>query len=302
MKGARRAALVVAAAIATGATWVAAETYVIPVVVSGVPGVAGSFWDSEVRITKLFYQGAVHVRRAWVALRDGSVVDDPASAPSWVLAEDGMRMLVVTGSDLLARTGATQGAVALDVEGEADVFLHVAETRRAPRLVDGDGTACCLPGSGQAMRVLPEPLVGPSHASWATAGTGTFRINVGLVNPNSAPIEVRVRLYPFLSGNGIPPFVWYSPWAGIPWTSVTLPGMRWIQVNSPYETVMCAGTLEPHCPTPGHPFERPVGPAVIEFVPSSSDPYYAYVSLVYSPTNDPEFVQVLPGGLEVPTD
>jgi len=52
-------ALAIAALVGMAAPWVTAETYVVPVVVSGVPGLAGSFWDSEVRITKLSHQGAV---------------------------------------------------------------------------------------------------------------------------------------------------------------------------------------------------------------------------------------------------
>lgn len=291
--------LAAASALAASA---AGETYVIPVVVSGVPGLNGSYWDSEVRVVKLSYASTVTVRRNWVALPGGGLADDPGTAPTWTLGPNNLVMVVLTGADLLTGMGATSGAVALEIDGGADVFLHVTDTKGAARLRDASGVACCLPGSGQVMRILPQPLLGASRAGFATAGSGMFRINVGLVNPNSVPIDVRVRLMPFDSAYGVPPFVWQSPWAGLPNVVVTVPPLGWVQLNSPYERLMCSGTVNPFCASPESPLARPPGPVALEFLPTSDRAYHAYVSLIYSPTNDPEFVPVVPGGFDLPSN
>jgi hypothetical protein len=124
---------VVAAVLAIGPVRAVAETVVLPVVARGVPGINGSVWDSEVRISGPRRFTGISVRRAWVALRDGGFVDDSATAPHWVfptmVMPAGMPypqlFIVLTGDQLLQATDASKGAVALEIEGTGNhVFLH----------------------------------------------------------------------------------------------------------------------------------------------------------------------------------
>jgi hypothetical protein len=303
-------ALSIAAVAMAAAMPAAAETYVLPVVVSGVPGVAGSFWDSEVRIVKLSPSTTVTVRRAWVALPHGGFEDDPASAPSWRLpAAEGLTMLILRGADLLGGVASNRAAIGLEVEGEADIHLHVANTEGLPPLADDRFLPCCLPGSGQLLQAQAVPLVGRSRATWVTTGANTtlnnlFRANVGIVNPNPAPLRVLLEAFPYsaLGPSELP--VWRSPTVGVPTAAIDIPAWGWVQADNLLERgPMCEGTINPICWSPPNAGPRywPPKAFVFQFLPQSDAPYYAYVSLVYSPTNDPEFVPVLPGGLEVPT-
>lgn len=280
------------------------ETYLIPVVVAGVPGLEGSYWDSEVRIVKLSTSGTVTVRRAWVALRGGGFQDDPTTAPSWSLpASEGLAMLVLPGSGLLAGVSSNRAAIGLDIDGAVDVFVHVVDTKKQPPLTDDRQLPVCLPGSGQLLRALTSPLVGCSRATWVTTGADAslrslFRANVGIVNPNPVPLRVVLQAFPFsaLGAEELP--VWRSPYVGVPSGEINVPPWGWVQadnmlVNGP----MCEGTVNPICWGTGTPRYWPPKAFVFQFLPSTDKPYYAYVSLIYSPTNDPEFVPVLPGGL-----
>ena len=79
-----------------------AETFVIPVVVPGVAGKNGSYWETEVRVIRLSAVDPVTVRRSWVALPGGGFVDDPATAPTWVIQDPNeppklVDMLILTG-------------------------------------------------------------------------------------------------------------------------------------------------------------------------------------------------------------
>ena len=114
----------------------AAETFVLPAVVKGVPGMNGSFWETEVRILRMSLQEPFLVRRVWVATAEGGFVDDPTTAPRWEYPVAGFstgraRMLMLLGSDLLAGVTAASGAVAIETEGSAVVYLRTTNTANA---------------------------------------------------------------------------------------------------------------------------------------------------------------------------
>ena len=206
--GGRRAVcwvVMLAAALAMGAVQAGGETVVLPVVVSGIPGINGSFWDSEVRIAGLNLTPPGPIRRLWVALPGGGFVDDPAVAPAWSfppLACPGTcfaaGLVLLTGEQLLQGTGASKGAVALDVSGTGNsVFLHNSNTLGQPRLPqDAQGPACCLPGNGQLVRGLTQPLVGWGLIPWVTAGRSPYRVSVGVINPTATARSLTVNVGP----------------------------------------------------------------------------------------------------------
>jgi len=275
---------------------VAGKTYVLPVVVKGVQGLNGSFWDSEVRILRLSVQQDVVVRRVWVALAGGGFVDDPATAPSWsfppLVPQLTARMVVLRGSDLLQGVSATHASVGLDIQGSVAVYLHNVNSQGSQ-----DGT---LLGSGQLAPGAPELFVGPVTIPWATVGQGSFRMSVGFVNPS--PTQLTLRVYPselwlvyhdpgledpryWLDANPLQPFL------------VTLPAWGWRQVDDIFSKALWCTDLDGCWRVPGggaHP-----GPHFLEAEPDDPQAsYFAYASIVYSPLNDPEFVAVIPGSVE----
>lgn len=273
----------------------AAEIVVLPVVARGVHGLNGSVWDSEVRITGPLLH---RIRRAWVALPDGGFVDDPVSAPQWVFPElawpSGMAfptyMVVLTGEQLLQSTNALKGAVALDIDGTGNhVFLHNANTLGQPRLPQGaDGPPCCLPGNGETISALTDPLVGEGLIPWITSGRSPYRVSVGLINPTSQRRTITIVLdYLQAYGPGTPSDGTF--WVG--WGAVTLAidlapwGFR--QVDD------LASVLLSQCPSCD--FLDRVTPSVIHVIdPGNQLPFYAYASVIWTPLNDPEFIAAVP--------
>ncbi len=291
----------VAASLCAG--WAAGASYVVPVVVGGVRGMNGSFWDSELRILQLSATQPVSVRRAWVALRSGGFVDDPATAPHWELpGVSGYTtlMIVLKGSDLLQGVNATHAAIGLEIEGPVDVSLWLANSEGQGRLPDSS-QECCLPGNGQLVHVRPQLIQGESHVSWATTGTGIFRSSLGLVNPNPEPLQVTVFAAMLGPGAGGPfalqPWQWSTTSTFGPLV-VTLPPWGWIQVDDLFHHMPCLYVpLGGLCPPPEQ-LTLPIGPGVLVLRPATSAPYYAYESLIYSPKSGPEFIVATPGALE----
>ena len=283
-----------------------AATYVVPVVVAGVPGLQESFWDSEVRVVAQAPGQALTVRRQWVALSGGGRADDPATAPEWSVQPDNAgytALLILTGSQLLSGTDASAGAVGLLVDGQAEVYLRVANSRGAPRLLSQNGAPCCFPGNGQTLALSPEPLSGPSHAALVTAASGTFRVNLGIVNPNDSPLHLDLSANVYGSSD-LP--------AGTAWTAlvdwpaygfIDIPALGWLQINGIFEHLLCFQSPQgvTFCGSPEVPYGWHPMPTLLKLRPGGPTPYYAYVSVVYSPANDPEFVPILPGDLEAPT-
>jgi hypothetical protein len=275
---------------------VAGETYVLPVVVKGVQGLSGSYWDSEIRILLLSRQQDIVVRRAWVALADGGFVDDPATAPSWSFPDLPpqltARMIVLKGSDLLQGVNATHASVGLDIPGRVAVYLHNVNSQ-------GSQEGALL-GSGQLGPGASVPVVGPVTIPWATAGDANFRMSVGFVNPSPTQLTLRVytsrvwRAFPgpeivdpryWLDANPLQPLV------------VALPPWGWRQVNDIFsKLILC--TLPSGC-WPDYAGSGYAGPQYMEVEPDDGQaPYFAYASIVYSPLNDPEFVSVILGSVE----
>jgi hypothetical protein len=286
-KGARWST-VLAAVTVIAAAQLGAETFVLPVVVRGVPGINGSFWDSEVRIMQLNLAEPVTVKRLWVATAAGGFADDPTTAPSWSLpffpANRGLAIL--TGADLLQGVDATHAAIALDVQGKAAVIVHNSNTLGAGRLPP---EFCCLPGNGQLTSALTAPIQGPSIIPWATSGKEVFRVNVGIINPNPVSATFHIRSESFGNGAGDSPY--WTPWAEATGFDVVLPPWGWIQVNDVFALLNVV--LQPG-PGSGTPLENWLLPASVIIGPLGDLPYYAYATPIYSPLNDPEFIVAEP--------
>ena len=282
----------------------AAETYVLPVVARGVPGKNGSYWDSEVRISgpNLSSTGG-DIKRVWVALPGGGFLDDPAAAPRWGFPSitcpgpcpDVITIVVLTGDQLLQGTDAPKGAVALEIEGTGNhVFLHNANTLGQPRLPQDDGgPPCCLPGNGQLIRALREPLIAQGFVPWIASGRSPYRVSVGVINPTPQSRTIAIALdHAFSVGrDGSPPDGTY--WLGNPvglnqsMLTIDLPPWGFRQIDD------LASVMLQRCPSCAW-LDR-VAPAAIYLVDSDTQlPFYAYASVIWTPLNDPEFVAAVP--------
>jgi hypothetical protein len=277
-----------------------AETYVLPVVARGVPGKNGSYWDSEVRIMGPNLLGPGPIRRLWVALPGGGFVDDPASAPLWAFPTltcpgscGPVGVVVLTGDQLLQGVDAAKGAVALEIEGTGNhVFLHNSNTLGQPRLPqDADGPACCLPGNGQLIGALREPLIGQGFIPWITSGRSPYRVSVGLINPTAQSRTITIDLERL------------DPWPR-PWPTEDPDGTYWLIRSSTTLAVDLlpwgfrqiddlASVMLQQCATCDW-LDR-VAPAAIYLLDSNPKlPFYAYASVIWTPLNDPEFIAAVP--------
>jgi hypothetical protein len=276
-----------------------AETVVLPVVARGVAGLNGSVWDSEVRILGpgRFLPGPV--RRLWVALPEGGFVDDPATAPQWRFPLPTcpdpclpLGIVVLTGDQLLQGTNASKGAVALEIEGTGShVFLRNSNTLGQPRLPqDDEGLGCCLPGNGQLIRALAEPLVGQGLIPWITSGRSPYRVSVGVINPTAQARTITIELE--VAGQTFP--LWPPGQAGTYWLqtssttlAIDLPPWGFRQVDN------LASVLLQECPL-CEGLDR-VAPAAIYLLDNGTQsPFYAYASVIWTPLNDPEFIAAVP--------
>jgi hypothetical protein len=264
-----------------------AATYVLPVIVRGVPGLNGSYWDSEVRIMQLNMAEPVTVKRLWVATAAGGNLDNELTAPSWALPFFGSvrGLAILTGNDLLQGIDGTHASVALDIQGRAAVIVHNTNTGGAGRLPP---EYCCLPGNGQLTSALTVPIQGPSIIPWATSGKNVFRVNIGIVNPNPVSVTFRIKGESLSNGAGNNPY--WTPWAplSIPGPGVVLPPWGWLQINDVF--ALLEGISQPGW---GYPVED-VLPASVIIEPLGGLPYYAYATPIYSPLNDPEFIAAIP--------
>lgn len=284
-----------------------AATYVLPVVVPGVKGAAGSYWDSEVRIIRLDMQHPLTVRRVWVALKGGGFTDDPSTAPSWTLPPPNgegyeYRMLLLTGSQLMTGVQDTHAAIALEIDGPAKVLLHNANTEGQPRIPPtADEWTCCLPGNGHMAAAATQLLVGPSYVPWATTG-GTespFRTNVGFINPGLTPLHLHVRVFLLFPYQMLVPPIPTQYWdqsldSLVPELEIDLPPLGWTQLNDFFANLQrctntsgCYSLIIPQ-------------PSLIQIDPVGGNGYLAYATPVYSPKNDPEFIWAEPGDVSLP--
>jgi len=282
----------------------APATYVLPVVVRGIQGAAGSYWDSEVRIIRLDMQNPLTVRRTWVALKAGGFTDDPSTAPSWTLPPPNpegyvYRMLILTGCDLMEGVSDSHAAIALDIDGPANVILHNANTEGQPPIPYGS-QMCCLPGNGHMAVAATQLLVGPSYVPWATSsGTESpFRTNVGFVNPSATPLHLHVRAFPLNPYQHLVPPVptpyWVEDGTLVPELDVDLPALGWLQLNDIFANLQ-ACTWVNGCWPLGIP-----QPSLIQIDPTGTSGYLAYATPIYTPKNDPEFIWAEPGDVSPP--
>lgn len=277
----------------------ATKLYVLPVVVDSVHGLAGSLWETQVRIVKVNRFDEIVIRRVWVCLEDGGFADDPATAPTWELPYGGNRgrSTLLPAADLLEGTGADRGAVALEVEG-GELLVDVS-------IIDVSLGGFMPPeryrpyGIGQTYSAVNAPQDEASHFSWLGGCYGErsltdycdnhYRNNIGLVNPNPEPMNIRVTVFPFVSSLSL---------VGDPEEGkvYTLPAFGWRQFAWPLNEIM------PIRETIFFLLTYPLyGVANVE--PEDDLPYHAYVSVVYttprgliSPrVNDPYFQLAQPG-------
>ena len=162
--------------LATG-SGVAGELHVLPVVADNVPGRNNSLWDTEVRIVSLNPGEDLVVRRKWVCLEGGGFEDDPATAPVWRMSDEifhenynypilmeNRRIIFLDGASLLQGSGTNVGAVALEIEGSAEVFARIANVRdEAGEAWDQWHSPFQLLGVGQLIRAGSRPLLGGTH-------------------------------------------------------------------------------------------------------------------------------------------
>ncbi|HPA82319.1 MAG TPA: hypothetical protein PLS95_15980 [Thermoanaerobaculales bacterium] len=122
------------------------------------------------------------------------------------------------------------------------------------------------------MPAFSERITGPCFIPWRT-WVGFFRHDLGIVNPNDAPMTFSVSAMPLHNT---------SPDEIAPPIQVALPAYGFIRINRvdeeldwQYPIVACA--------------------FIITVEPEDSRPYYADGSMVYPPTNDPEFIAPVSG-------
>lgn len=294
-------AMLLPAVLALVASSAAGATYVLPVVVSQVEGLEGSFWESEIRILRLDPTEPVTVRRAWVALRGGGFVDNPATAPKWSLTPDtrdfaSRRMLVLEGQMLLRGTGATHAAIGLEIEGAVKVMVRTANTENKMPPQGPGSPRVCLLGNGQLTFAATELIAGESYIPWisstrsdSSAHPALFRTNLGFVNPTPSRLRLSVQII----GSADPYFGWFSEagWTFQPTLKIDLPPWGWTQLNDVFAG-LCVFEVPWRCSLPAVPL-----PSYARIVPEGDGPYLAYASVIYSPTNDPELVWAEQGSL-----
>ena len=283
-----------------------AATYVLPVVVRGVPGAAGSYWDSEVRIIRLDMQHALTVRRAWVALKGGGFTDEPATAPTWTLPPPNpegydYRMLILTGADLMTGIADTHAAIGLDIDSPVKVILHNSNTEGQGRIPPTqDAWTCCLPGNGHMVQAATQYLVGPSYIPWVTSSgvESPFRTNVGFINPGAMPLHLHVVVFPLFPYQLLVPPVptpyWVDDAALVPEIDLDLPPLGWLQIND------VSANLQRCTNTSGcYPLSLPQ-PSLVQIDPTGMSGYLAYATPIDTPKNDPEFLWAEPGDVSPP--
>ena len=156
-------------------------------------------------------------------------------------------------------------------------------------------------GIGQTYGAVRTPNDGASHFSWLGGCYGErslssycdnhYRNNVGLLNPNPEPMDLRITVFPFISSLSLAA----NPEEG---EVFTLPAFGWRQFAWPldewlpiFETIYSISSFPLY------------GVANVE--PEDDLPYYAYVSVVYttppgvsSPrVSDPYFQLAEPGAI-----
>jgi hypothetical protein len=282
----------------------AQQLLVFPAVTDEQPGMNGSLWVTTALVVKEDPRDEVTIRRKWICLRGGGFADDPATAPTWSLAEwdPRDRMLHASGAELLTGTDATVGAVALEVDGGNVIASSNIMDVQWGEYSPDDKLAF---GQGQHVAGMLEPLDGPSHLPWLGGCTGTscetpsptqqyVRNNIGIINPNSEALVVQGTVLPFGYYNpnlgAEHPSEWITVSPEIFWKTIPAYGWRQFQWRSLQDYDLQWG---PFYPRSGY---------IISLTTDKELPYYAYASVVFTPDpssgvvfNDPMFIPAEPG-------
>ncbi len=300
----RRLLLTIAFSFVAGPT-LGQQLIVIPVIADEVLGVNNSIWQTEVQIIKKNSHDNLTVRRVWVCTGDGGFEEDPATATTWDMTQDDhlVRMLTLSGWELLSGTGKDLGAVALEITGgEAIVNARIADIYR------GSLDWRTPFGQGQAIPTNRDAILGPSHLPWlggcrnvpCTSSTiwDFYRVNIGVVNPNPTPLTITGLAIPFgYPSLGLTAELWNFT-HGYQTFTITIPPYGWHQF--PWRSNLVFGANiwgDPTVPTAGF---------VMSLLPDSDAPYLAYASTVFAPDpatgvpafNDPLFISAEPGFIE----
>ncbi|MCD4749449.1 MAG: hypothetical protein K8R59_08740 [Thermoanaerobaculales bacterium] len=278
----------------------AAEVYVLPAVAAGVEGDHGSLWETEVRILSVDPLAEIEIRRLWVCTPEGGFLDDPETGPRWMIwgLERGLQM---TGEELLGvESDLELGAVALEITGgEVLVNSYVADVS-VGETVPEVGQA--IYGLGQLIPAQTEALSGPSHLPWMGACAdfpdvysgsappcrSPYRNNIGLANPSPEPMVFTVRVLPMghLIEMGL-----YEPQPEE--FEIVVPPYGWKQTSwMPSWGYWEGWGVHAHYAVW----------TIVNLIPEDERPYYAYVSVVFSPEDpevtpfsDPSYIPAQPG-------
>ncbi len=302
----KRNLIVLAVLIAVSSPAWSQETIVFPAVTDEQPGRHDSLWVTSVRLFKVDPEPRVTVRRKWVCLPEGGFADDPATAPTWTMLERDPfdRVLVKWGGDLLSNTGATIGAIGLEIIGDTELLAHsvVMDVNRGSY-----HPGAWSFGQGQLVPAMREPLVGASHIPWIGGCRNDpcsqqpptrwdyLRNNIGIANPNPEPLTIRGKVIPI---SYMAEFFRFSEYPD-PEPEVFVKTIRpygWLQFRWVAEHFYGEDQwAQWQAPWPGF---------IISLTPDRDDlPYYAYASVVFTPDpdsdipvfNDPMFVPAEPG-------
>jgi hypothetical protein len=297
----RNRVLVVVSLLCACSVASAQQLLVFPAVTDEVPGLNDSLWVTMVRIVKADPRDAVTIRRTWVCLPGGGFVDDPATAPTWIMQSPPTqaRLLILSGHELLSDTGANLGAVGVEVEGgEVLAHAYVVDVLRgvyAPPLF--------AVGQGQLIPPYEAPMQGRSHIPWL-GGCANYpcsqdppdrwdhlRNNIGIVNANPEALS--------FSGTVVA-----LGWAGVPTEIPDGEPETFVKEVPPYGWVQFHWQAEHRYGLDqwGEPIVASFG-FVISLTPDKDLPYYAYASVVFTPDpesgvdefNDPMYVPARPG-------
>ncbi len=283
----------------------AQQTVVIPVVSNDSPSVNNSTWATEVQIIKINPHDSLTVRRLWICTVDGGFIEDPATALEWDMTSDHRitRMMTLAGRELLAGPDEQFGAVALEISGgQAIVNARIADIFR------GVLVGKTPYGQGQTIPTDRVALNGPSHIPWlggcinSPCSNSTFwnyyRVNIGVVNPNPAPLTVTGIAIPFGATNEMLTYELRGPANSYQTFTITIPPYGWRQF--PWESELRFNQSMWSVPMVPH------AGFVMSLTPDSDAPYHAYASTVFAPDpatgipafNDPLFIPAAPGFVE----
>ena len=235
----------------------------VPAFAEQVPGVAGSIWQSEIRV----FNSSDESQILEVVRVLPSVASSCTGFPPVVIQPRAQRQI---------RSLGCSGAGAAAVELRADDAVHI--TSEMTNLGATPQVECCLSGFTQIIPVRPatrafqtlKTLPNVPLAVGASGGPRLNRVHLGFVNPNNVSITVGVRYYTSnaepLDG---PPFVT---------SSVVVPAQSYAQVNYALRQVQL-------------PITNPTFRGYFRIEAEAGLPFDVFASLVDATTNDATIIE-----------